>query len=77
MSHTCTKTDRPAFAHTESCDGPFYSVYAGLGYVAKSKTGQWLAWNMHGDFWMSYGKSREEAAEAVMSAGWRKWIRAK
>lgn len=47
-----------------------YAVYEGdqyLGDVAYCKdTREWLAWDSQQRFWSSYGKTRSEAAEALI-----------
>lgn len=70
---------KPAFHSVEDM-AAVYAINVNAipcGWVARHKSGEWCAWNSHGDFWTGYAKSREAAAQGMMDASWQRFVRAR
>lgn len=73
------KSSEIGLAHQETLTSPLYAAYhyaRHIGWVGRNVDGEWIAWNIHGDFWTSYGTSRDRATEALAVAPWMHFSRA-
>ena len=80
MAHFKKLDTRPALYLAETVVGAIYAAYEHgdipKGWVGRNAQGQWIAWNVWGDHWHSYGKTRDAAFEGMRWACWGSFVRA-
>lgn len=66
-------------ANAETCAQIYAIMPSGrgipMGWVGRNADRQWVCWNAYGDFWVSYGATRDAAVQGMLAACWRDFSR--